>query len=153
MGRTAYTSKQTGLDFHMDTKLKVTSSFLHLSTLQFLPSASLGAVYTPSTKCLVGIAYFHAQVRLCSHRLCSPVSLSTGSGLVAWLLLFGINLDASFFPSMLAIFYICSELGPEANMASLYTSSLFHTARPDFGASLFFFRLLRLLISKVKMFK
>ena len=46
MGRTAYTSKQTGLDFHMNTKLKVTSSFLRLSTLQFLPSASLGAVYT-----------------------------------------------------------------------------------------------------------
>ena len=76
-----------------------------------------------------------------------------GSGLVAWLLLFDISLDVSFLPSMLAIFHICSELGPEANMASPYTSSLFHTAGSDFGASLFFFRLLRLFISKMKMFK
>ena len=153
MGRTAYTSKQTGLDFHINTNLKATSLFLHLSTPQFLPSASPAVVYTSPQNVWWVLPTFMPKLGCIATTSVLLCRSSMGSGLVAWPLLFGINLDANFLPRVSAMSHICSELGPEANMASLYTSSLFHTAGPDFGESLFFSILLRLLISKMKMSK
>lgn len=68
------------------------------------------------------------------------------SGLVSWTNLLGINLGASFLPSHRSLLY--SELGTEPHVCFPFCVSSSLNWRSYFGASLFFFILLRVLFLK-----